>query len=103
MLRDRTTPGVLLLQALFWVSYVPLVLSSRPIWLLSSLAVTPFAFALAGRCLSIVLAGRRNRAWLALFLAAAIAVSVLLFPASAGRAWEFGYLRPVVERLNPHR
>jgi dolichyl-phosphate-mannose--protein O-mannosyl transferase len=103
ILRDRANTGVALLLTLFWVAYLPLVLSPRPIWLLSSLAVTPFAFGLVGRFLSRVLVDGGRRRWLVLLLAGAVVVSLLLYPMAAGRAWEIGYLRPLVAPFNPHR
>ena len=97
--RQRTSQGVLVLQALFWASYLPLAISSRPIWLLSSVAVLPFAFGLVARSMSLWVAQRR---WLAAFVSAAILASLLLYPLSTARGLEYSYLRPLVARFNPH-
>lgn len=93
--------GAVFLAALFWVCYLPLALSPRPIWLLSSIAVTPFAFALVAAALCRAgLAERRGA--LAGFVGALLLVSLALYPMATARAWELDYLRPLVARFNPH-
>ena len=89
------------LSLLFWASYLPLALTTRPVWVLSSLAVTPFAFGLVGRFLSRTLSGRAAT-WLGAYLAAVALVTLLLYPACIGRGWQATHLRPFVGRLSPH-
>ncbi|MCP4657968.1 MAG: hypothetical protein GY856_21375 [bacterium] len=89
------------LQLLFWISYLPLAFSPRPVWVLSSIAVTPFAFGLVGRFLSRV-NSRRLSHGLVMYLVCTLLVSVLLYPMATGRAWDSPYLRPLVARFNPH-
>ena len=98
---DRDNAGVNVLQLLFWGSYLPLALASRPIWLLSSVAVMPFAFGLVGRLLGLAVP-RSQRGWLLLYLGLVVVVSLLLYPMAIGRGWDFAYLRPFVARFNPH-
>lgn len=90
-----------LLNTFFWVSYLPLAFSPRPIWLLSSIAVTPFAYGLVGLAVSDVIK-KSGVKILYVYILAVLLASILLYPMSIGRAWDFGYLRPLVERLNPH-
>jgi dolichyl-phosphate-mannose--protein O-mannosyl transferase len=90
-----------LLNAFFWVSYLPLALSPRPIWLLTSIAVTPFAYGLVGLAVSDV-KKKSGVKILYVYILTVLIASLMLYPMSIGRAWDFEYLRPLVERLNPH-
>jgi dolichyl-phosphate-mannose--protein O-mannosyl transferase len=101
LVKARQEPGVVVFEVLFWISYLPLALTSRPVWVLSSIAVTPFAYALVGRFLSgFSRQGRRKELYL--YLAAVLVVSLLLYPAAIGRGWGPDYLRPLVQRFSPH-
>jgi dolichyl-phosphate-mannose--protein O-mannosyl transferase len=90
----RATP-----LALFGVSYLPLAVSSRPIWLLTALAVLPFAFMLVARSLVEVASkfgyGMKILTVYALVLCG---ISLLSFPAATGRGLHYGYLAPFVEQ-----
>jgi len=99
--RQKHRFAVVVLQLLFWASYLPLALSGRPVWLLSAVAVLPFAFGLVGLWLSRILPHRATH-WLAAYLSAVLLVSLLLYPMAIGRAWDYGYLRPLAARFNPH-
>jgi hypothetical protein len=89
-----------MLQALFWVSYLPLALSPRPLWLLSSVAVTPFAYGLVGESVSRLT--RRRFAYLGAYAVAVLAVSLYLYPLAVAKGWQYEYLRWLVEMFNPH-
>lgn len=97
----RNRQGDFLLIGLFLVSYLPLAVSSRPIWLLSSIAVTPFAFAIVGLVLAQIEKPLARR-FLYAYLLLAFIISMLIYPMSVGKGWEYQHLRPFVERLNPH-
>ena len=101
LLGQRSNRGVMLLQLLFWASYLPLALSLRPIWLLSSVAVLPFAVGLVGRFLSSWVPIEQRR-WLIAFSLGALVVSLLLYPLATARGLDYGYLQPLVARFNPH-
>jgi 4-amino-4-deoxy-L-arabinose transferase-like glycosyltransferase len=90
-----------LLMAFFWVSYLPLVFSPRPIWLLSSLAVTPFAFGMVGLAIASVRERVGQRA-IAVYLGLVMLVTLLMYPLATGNATHYPHLAPLVERLNPH-
>ncbi len=97
----KQTEGRGMLLTLFLVAYLPLVFSPRPIWVPSSIAVTPFAYGIVG--LAVSRAGQRlGKKAMAAYIAAAMVVSILLFPPAMGKAWEYGYFRPLAERFNPH-
>ncbi len=97
----KNVKGRWMLLVLFLVSYLPLVFSSRPIWVLSSIAVTPFAYGIVGVTVSEV-ANRLGRKALYVYVGLTLSVSILFYPMTNGRAWKFDYLRPFIERLNPH-
>jgi dolichyl-phosphate-mannose--protein O-mannosyl transferase len=91
--------GRLLLVGLFVVAFLPLAVSARPIWLLTALAVLPFAFMLVARSLVEVAEGygygRKALIGYALLLCV---MSLLSFPAASGKGLHYGYLAPMVER-----
>lgn len=95
---------------LFIVCYAPLATSSRPIWLLTSLAVLPFAFMIVARFLVEISAGIRNgfRGLVAYCILLGV-ICALTYPLATGRGMHYGYLRPIVESyrsvmepLQPH-
>lgn len=97
----RRPKGSWLMLILFLAAYLPLALSPRPIWLLSSIAVTPFAYGIVGTAIA-SLKERAGRKALYAYVILVLAVSSLMYPMSVGRAWEHSYLRPLIMRLDPH-
>lgn len=97
----KSIEGRWMLLALFFAAYLPLALSPRPIWLLSSIAVTPFAYGIVGLAVSYA-ARKLGRKFLFAYIALTLITSTVLYPMSIGKAWQYGYLRPFVERFNPH-
>lgn len=94
--------GDLLVLAMFLASYLPLVVTSRPIWLLSALPVLPFAFMLIALTIDDQLERRPASAGpVALFLAAALLTSLLLYPMAIGRGKHVGYLSFITDRYRP--
>lgn len=98
----RTSRTHQLLQAYFWVAYVPFVLASRPIWLLSANGITPFAYAL----LAVVLFDAAKQwGWkpVGVYLAACLVVALLLLPLGLGFAADVGYLAPILRSAGDMR
>ncbi len=94
--------AILWVFVLFFVSYIPLALSTRPIWLLSSLAVIPFAFMIIGLAFSDVAERLRSgKKILVFYMVLVFLTSLLIYPMATGRAKEYGYLAPIVERFRP--
>ena len=90
-----------LLLLFFLASYAPLALSPRPVWMLSSVAVFPFAAAV----LASVAAGLSRRSggrlvWL--YGTAVLVTSLLLYPLAIGRALEFSHLQPIVRLMGDY-
>lgn len=94
--------GLILLLVLFIVSYTPLALSPRPIWLLSSLAVLPFGMMIVAVA---IMEWSRANAWgknaLRGYAAIVLLTSLALYPMAVGKAKEYRYLAPLVERFRP--
>ncbi len=90
-----------LAQAYFWVSYLPLALSPRPVWLLSAIPIVPFAILIVSLVLA-DLGTRYGMRWVYLYLTAVVVTSLALYPLAVGRALDFGYLRPIVERMGAY-
>jgi len=90
--------------SLFLISYLPLVLTTRGIWVFSAPAVIPFAFILSAWAISELMGRHRiERRHLAAYLAAVFLVTLLLYPMSISRTLEHGYLKPVADLYSPHR
>jgi dolichyl-phosphate-mannose--protein O-mannosyl transferase len=96
-LRRRTA----LLQALFWVTYLPFVVSGRPIFLLTALAVVPFALGLVGAALDELVPPAR-RPLLYGYAGVVLAASLLLRPLATGNSLDHGYTSALVRRFDPH-
>ena len=89
--------------ALFLISYLPLVLTTRGLWAFNALSVIPFAFLLsASATVSFVDRGTITWRQLALYVAAAVAVSALLSPASTMHTLDHAYLKPLADLYSPH-
>lgn len=97
--KRRARRADVVFQVLFWATYLPLALGGRPIWLLSSVIVVPFAFALialAATDLSERIGARPVYA----YLGVATLVTALLFPAAAGTVP--GYLSPLARHMGSY-
>lgn len=100
--RDQGLAGLPWLLSLFAASYLPLAVSPRPIWLLSSLAVIPFAFLLVSLALCLWAGtARQGRKALAAYLILVSVASLAIYPMARGEAKHYSYLRPVAERFRP--
>jgi hypothetical protein len=99
--RDRRAEDALLV-ALFAATYAPFLLTSRPIWVHSALAVLPFALvAVAVLVVRLAdLSGRRNVV-VATYVAILVVSSAPLIAIAVGRGMELPGLRQVVESYRP--
>lgn len=84
--------------ALFLASYLPLAGSPRPVWLLSAVAVVPFAMMIVASAVDDAIAVGRKRV-AAAYLVAVLVGAALLYPAATGSALRFQHLRPLVRTL----
>lgn len=91
--------GILFILILFVASYLPLAFSSRPIWLLSSLATIPFAFmavsVAAGRIAETL---RWGRSILMVYVIIVFLSSIALYPLSCGKDRFPLYLDGIVKK-----
>jgi dolichyl-phosphate-mannose--protein O-mannosyl transferase len=95
-------PGSWFLVALFSCTYVPFVMTTRPIWAHTAFSVLPFAFMAVAYALwngTAHLACRRNLI-LAYFLLLAI-TTVPLYVLAIGRGHDSPWLRAIVEAYRP--
>lgn len=94
--------GARFVLLLFIASYLPLAVSPRPIWLLSSLAVLPFALMLVALAAAHVLrAGPRARVALAAYGALLVAIALALYPMSIARGGAYPHLQQILQRFRP--
>ncbi len=94
--------GIVFLLLLFVFSYLPLAVSPRPIWLLSSLAVLPFAFMIVSLAVSEWTGAVKwdNKALLG-YIVITLLSSLALYPMAVGKGKYYGYLNVIVERFRP--
>ncbi len=99
---DEESRGIIFLLLLFIVSYLPLAVSSRPIWLLSSLAVIPFGFMIVSLAVSRwVKAFVWGKKALIGYLIAVLLSSSALYPMAVGKGKSYSYPGNIVERFRP--
>lgn len=83
---------------MFIICYLPLATSSRPIWLLTSLAVLPFAFILLARSLAEIACNVKNGIrFIVSYCLLLCIICALTYPVATGRGMHYGYLKPIVE------
>ena len=91
--RERAE-GAFYLTALFLISYLPLVLSPRPIWLNTALSVLPYAvMAVACFVWSMVSGLKRQRLALAAYLTLVLLVALPLYPLAIGKGMRIPVMR----------
>lgn len=90
-----------LLQAFFWLSYLPFIFTNRPIFFLTALAAAPYAFALVALALE-DFALQANRQFLPVYLLVVLGISLLMLPLCTGSALDYKYTTALSERFNPH-
>lgn len=94
--------GIFFILLLFAISYLPLALSPRPIWLLSSLAVIPFAFMIVTLSIDEWV---KKVAWgkqaLIGYIALVLLSSAALYPMAIGESKSYRYLHSLVEKYRP--
>ncbi|HEX9094215.1 MAG TPA: phospholipid carrier-dependent glycosyltransferase [Coriobacteriia bacterium] len=102
LILHRRRRADVVLQSFFWAGYLPLALSPRPIWILSSVAIIPFAFGLVGMAAADLLP-RLGRRVVWGYVAACVVGSLLLYPLAIGRSLDYAYLSPVVSLMGDYR
>jgi dolichyl-phosphate-mannose--protein O-mannosyl transferase len=92
-----------LLVLLFLMSYLPLVLTSRGVWVFSAPAVIPFAFLLTAWTIWDLLKKEKlSKGIVVLYLFIVTVVSAFMYPMVTFKAFDYSYLKPVAEIYNPH-
>jgi 4-amino-4-deoxy-L-arabinose transferase-like glycosyltransferase len=90
----RRDEGLLYLSGLFLISYLPMVVARRPIWVNSALIVIPYAImAVAYLVWKIFPAGCGRRRFIAGYLAAVCIMTVPLFVFAIGKGFKVPYLK----------
>lgn len=100
-LREKNS-SLVYLSALFFFTYLPFLLTTRPLWAHTAFSVLPFALTAVSYTLSDL--GRyipHGRRLLTLYLVCVIAVSVPLYFMAVGKGLEIELLRPFVESYRP--
>lgn len=97
----RFEPGLLIV--IFLASYLPLVLTTRGVYVFSAPAVIPFAFLLTAYTIGRLReSGGISSRTLAIYLACVIILTALMYPLSTFRALEYQYLKPIADLYSPH-
>ncbi|MBI5103370.1 MAG: glycosyltransferase family 39 protein [Nitrospirae bacterium] len=91
------------LLAIFIFSYMPLLLTSRGIWVFNSLAVLPFAFILISYAInSLMNSGKLSLRALVIYLLFVSVISSAMYPMSTFRTLDYPWLRTFAEIYSPH-
>ncbi len=94
--------GQWLLLALFAATYLPFVLTARPIWAHTAFAVLPFALIAVAHLIARATDGIRSRRKVLLaYLVTALACATPLYLLAIGKGLEIEPLRPAVEMFRP--
>ena len=94
--------GMGLLLALFSAQYVPLLLTTRSIWVFLP-PVIQYAFVLTAFSINGLLeSGKVTRKALAVYLCLVASLSAAMYPMATFRAYDYAYLRPLAELYTPH-
>ena len=89
---------------LFVISYLPLVFTSRGIWVFSAPAVIPFAFILTAFMINaFLMSGRLSFKLLCTYLAVVLLLSALMYPMAIFRTLEYPYLKSLSDLYSPHK
>jgi len=87
---------------LFWITYLPFLMTSRPIWAHTAFSVLPFSFMAVSYSILKMFSGKNyRRTVIAIYLALVISLSIPLYLLSTGKGLEINYLRPIVELYRP--
>ena len=89
---------------LFLISYLPLILTTRSIWVFAAPAVLPFAFLLSAYAVSDLLANKKiSQRLLWGYLAVALGISAVLYPLATFKTLDYSWARPLADRYSPHQ
>ncbi len=92
-----------LVIAVFLASYLPLVLTTRGVYVFSAPAVIPFAFMLTAYTIDRMRdSARISSRTLAIYLICVVILSALMYPMSTFRTLEYPYLKPIAAIYSPH-
>jgi dolichyl-phosphate-mannose--protein O-mannosyl transferase len=101
-LQDRAF-SLLYVVLLFLISYLPLVLTTRSIWVFAAPAIIPFAFLLSSNAAADLLERKKiTQRILWGYLALALCVSAVLYPLATFRTLEYGWASALAEKYSPH-
>jgi 4-amino-4-deoxy-L-arabinose transferase-like glycosyltransferase len=100
---ERSLP-LLYVVLLFLISYLPLILTSRSIWVFAAPAVLPFAFLLSANAISGLLDSKKiSNRLLWCYLAVALGVSAVLYPMATFKALDYPFYGPLTRIYSPHQ
>lgn len=89
--------------ALFMAAYLPLLLTTRSVWVYLP-PVVQFAFIfIAYTISSMIESGRVTKKALAIYVSLVILLSAVMYPMSTFRALEYSYIKPLAEMYSPHK
>lgn len=95
--------GLGCILALFLVQYLPLLLTTRSIWVFLP-PVIQYAFIItAYTIIQLVERGKISIRTVAVYLCLVTALSIVMYPMATFRALEFSYIKPLAELYTPHR
>lgn len=100
---ERTFP-LLYVILLFLISYTPLILTTRSIWVFAAPAVLPFAFLLSAHAITGLLDAKKlSRRLVWGYLGVALAASAVLYPMATFKTLDYPFYGPLTRMYSPHQ
>ncbi|TAN44942.1 MAG: phospholipid carrier-dependent glycosyltransferase [Nitrospirae bacterium] len=89
---------------MFSASYLPLVFTTRAIWVFIATPVILFAFTLSAYAISALLDNKKiSLKFLAIYLFLAVVFSAVMYPMATFGALEYSWMKPIAEIYSPHK
>lgn len=89
---------------IFIVSYLPLLLTTRSIWVFVATPLIVFAFALSSYTIDVLLErGTISSRAIIVYLSFVVVLSAIMYPMATFRALDYGWMKPLTDFYSPHR
>jgi 4-amino-4-deoxy-L-arabinose transferase-like glycosyltransferase len=98
----RRDIGYYYIFGLFWLTYIPLLFTRRPVWVHTAFSIIPYAFMATAYTVIDVMKGRKyGKPLLSFYIVLVIIISIPLYYLAVGKGLESDFLRPVVKLYEP--
>lgn len=90
--------------SIFFASYLPLLLTTRSIWVFIATPLLVFAFTLSAYTISVLLErGNLSMRSLVIYLTMAAALTALMYPMATFKVLDYEWMKPLADFYSPHK